>query len=555
MYKGVAMELLKVKKITSLEKVFPDQEPSGEGMEDVITALKKETVSFQMAYYWGGERKGRAQVQVTADDKEQVRVRSVRLVPCEYPAHMVADEDYLTTKPGLYPDLLSEIQPWGVELISGQWKSLWIDVDTTGLAAGDHTIKVDMVVEGEVLGSSIELIHVVDAELPELAVPHTEWFHSDCLANYYGVEVFSEEYWKIVENFVRTAVKRKCNMLLTPVFTPPLDTAIGGERRTVQLVDVHVTENGYTFGFDKFERWVDMCKRCGIKYYEISHLFSQWGATMAPKVMGEKDGELVQLFGWDTEAAGKEYSEFLHQFLAALKPELEKLGISEVAYFHISDEPSREQFDSYKAAKEVVEKDLEGYQMMDALSDYEFYEKGLVSQPVCAVNHIQPFLEKRPEKLWGYYCTGQYVDVTNRFIVQPGYRTRILGTQMYKYQLDGFLHWGYNFYNCQFSHYPIDPYGTTDGDGFVPAGDTFQVYPGKDGEPVESIRMMVFDECIADMRALKMLEGLTSREHVLALIQEGFDREITFYDYPRNDDYLPTLREKVNAAIMDKRGK
>ena len=35
MYKGVAMELLKVKKITSLEKVFPDQEPSGEGMEDV----------------------------------------------------------------------------------------------------------------------------------------------------------------------------------------------------------------------------------------------------------------------------------------------------------------------------------------------------------------------------------------------------------------------------------------------------------------------------------------------------------------------------------------
>ena len=50
MYKGVAMELLKVKKITSLEKVFPDQEPSGEGMEDVITALKKETVSFQMAY-------------------------------------------------------------------------------------------------------------------------------------------------------------------------------------------------------------------------------------------------------------------------------------------------------------------------------------------------------------------------------------------------------------------------------------------------------------------------------------------------------------------------
>ena len=41
--------------------------------------------------------------------------------------------------------------------------------------------------------------------LPAMKVPHTEWFHSDCLANYYGEEVFSEEYWRIVENFVKTA--------------------------------------------------------------------------------------------------------------------------------------------------------------------------------------------------------------------------------------------------------------------------------------------------------------------------------------------------------------
>lgn len=117
---------------------------------------------------------------------------------------------------------------------------------------------------------------------------------------------------------------------------------------------------------------------------------------------------------------------------------------------------TKSQFESYKAAKELMEKDLEGYEMIDALSDYSFYEKGVVSQPVCALDHIQPFLEKRPEKLWGYYCTAQYLDVSNRFIVQPGYRTRILGAQMYKYQLNGFLHWGYNFYNAEHSIFPID---------------------------------------------------------------------------------------------------
>ena len=84
----------------------------------------------------------------------------------------------------------------------------------------------------------------------------------------------------------------------------------------------------------------------------------------------------------------------------------------------------------------------------------------------------------------------------------------------------------------------------------MPSGDPFQVYPGKDGEPLESIRMMVFMQAIDDMRALTMLEGLTSREHVLSLIQEGFPREITFADYPRDDEYLPSLRERVNAEIM-----
>ena len=63
--------------------------------------------------------------------------------------------------------------------------------------------------------------------------------------------------------------------------------------------------------------------------------------------------------------------------------------------------------------------------MFDALSDYGFYEQGLVQQPVCGLNHIAPFLKAREEgkgleKLWGYYCVGQPQKVTNRFIVAAG---------------------------------------------------------------------------------------------------------------------------------------
>lgn len=527
--------------VTSMCKVLPVREP--ESVLPNLTALRGESVSFQLAYRWDEPYRGWGRVEV--ESELSARVRTVELVPCEYPCHTRRDDGYLATEPGLYPDLLREPGPFGIPLVSGQWRSVWVDLKTDGeVKAGTYPVTVKILCGEEALCEEHTSLEILDAELPKLPIPHTEWFHSDCLANYYGVEVFSERWWEIVENFVSTAAKHRCNMLLTPVFTPPLDTAIGGERRTVQLVDVDAAGNGYKFGFDRFRRWVRMALGCGMEYIEISHLFSQWGAKAAPKIMGRKDGREQQLFGWDTDAGGKEYGEFLRQFLQALKPVLDELGIKERAYFHISDEPSMDHLQSYRKAYEAVKGELEGYNMMDALSDRSFYNEGLVQQPVCAVDHIKPFLEDPPEKLWGYYCTGQAVDVPNRFIVQPGARTRILGALLYKFRLAGFLQWGYNFYNSQVSLYQIDPYRVTDAGGAFPSGDPFIVYPGADGRPEESQRLMLMDEAMGDYCALYELERLAGREKVLEILGD-----MTFDRYPRDEGFLLNMRARVNEEI------
>lgn len=537
--------------VSSMCKVFPGGEQVKELEEKRLTGLKGETLSCQIAYYWGGDRKERGSVTVLSPIEDKVHVRMVDLVPCEYPCHMKRDDGYLATEPGMYPDRLSEVPGLGFPLVSGQWRCLWIDVepdDTVG--AGEYPVKIRLSKDGEVLCEPELTCEVLDARLPKLPIPYTEWFHSDCLADYYHVEVFSDRYWEIVEAFMRSAAKHKCNMLLTPVFTPPLDTAIGGERRTVQLVGVTVSEGKYVFEFGNLRKWVRMALDCGIEYFEISHLFSQWGAKAAPKVMAVKDGSYRQIFGWDTDSAGEEYRDFLHQFLTALRAELKEMGIDGRTYFHISDEPEKEHMENFRNAWESVAKDLEGFQVIDALSDHGFYKEGLVRQPVCAVNHIKPFLEDRPEKLWGYYCTAQCVDVTNRFIVLPGCRTRILGVQLYKYRLDGFLHWGYNFYNSEHSLYPIDPYRCTDAGGAFPSGDPFLVYPGKDGCPEGSMRQMLMDEAMSDYCAFLALEKLAGREKVLELIDE---EKVTFDEYPQDESYLIKLRRKVNQAIKDAR--
>jgi hypothetical protein len=124
---------------------------------------------------------------------------------------------------------------------------------------------------------------------------------------------------------------------------------------------------------------------------------------------------------------------------------------------------------------------------------------------------------------------------------------------MYLYDTVGFLQWGFNFYSAKYSIHPIDPFRCADGDCGYPAGDPFLVYPGEGGKPLSSIRGEVQDDALLDLRALRMLESLAGREFTTGLILEtaGMDR-LTFADYPRNTEFLLSLREKVAAAIDER---
>lgn len=539
------------KLLSSLVKVFSDTEPVSDSACNHITALKNETVSFQIAITKNGFKTTRVRLNIESPIKEMLHIRSVENVPCQYPAHAVSDDNYLRLAPGLYPDILRELDNESVQVVSNQWKSVWVDAEIpAGAEAGLYPVKISFSDNNsEELCSASTNIMVYDAVLPDQKLIQTQWFHCDCISDYYGVEVFSAEFWQIAENFMLTYVKRGFNMILTPVFTPPLDTAVGGERKTVQLVDVTVASGVYSFNFSKLEQWVKLCQKCGIKYFEISHLFTQWGAKHAPKIMAVVNGEYKRIFGWETDAQSLEYTEFLHAFLGELTCFLEKMKIADLTYFHISDEPNKSMLESYAAAKSAVARDLKRFNIIDAVSDFEFYESGLIDKAVCSTDHIHVYLDRKIPNMWSYYCTSQWKDVSNRFISMPAARTRIYGLQLYKYDIEGTLHWGYNFYNSQYSLHPVDPYRVTDAECAFPSGDAFIVYPAPGGKPEESLRLMYLYQACADHRALQMLESLTSREYVINLIDNGLSEPLTFCSYPKSDLYLISLRNKINEEI------
>jgi len=547
---GINVNKYEMKLLSSLAKVFPDTEPRLMIECNRLTALKCETVSFQVAFTGANSTREVVIVEVSSPIRDLIKVRTVDLVPVGFPCYPLIDDNYLRTTPGLYPDILNNLLDNQVYIVPGQWRALWIDITTNeNSKPGCYPIKISLKNDNDELCFVETKVKIIDVCLPKQELIHTRWFHADCLADFYNVEVFSENHWEIVENFISTAVSRGVNMILTPTFTPPLDTYIGGERTTVQLVNITVTDGKYTFCFEKLKRWVDMCLENGVEYFEMAHLFTQWGAKAAPKVMATVDGEYKRIFGWDTPAVGGEYTLFLNVYLPELIAKLKEWGIADKTYFHISDEPQISQLEDYLAAKESVIHHLKDFNIIDALSNYEFYEKGVVSRPIPANDHIEPFLENNVPNLWTYYCCGQFYKVSNYFLAMPSARNRIFGTQLYKFNIEGILHWGYNFYNAQYSKYHINPYEITDAANAFPSGDPFLVYPGKDGKPVESIRMMVLYNAITDLRAMKLLEYLTSNEFVMDLIEGDLGSPITFSEYPKSDMYLISLRNKINAEI------
>ena len=535
----------KTGQVSSLQRVFLD------GRCDLTehncdSVLKGERYSYQIAYK--SSEKFFAEIVIDSPLSQFITVRSVGNVPSELPVYESDCEFCERNEPGLFPDVLFPIENNRVLIKRQNFYALWITVDLPkDTDAGDYEINIKLKKDGETISENIFGLHVINAVLPEQKLIYTQWFHSDSIANYYKIPVFCEKFWALVESFIKAAVHTGVNMLLTPVFTPPLDTEIGGERLTVQLVDVKLENGKYSFGFDRFIRWVRLAQKCGIKYFEISHLFSQWGAKYTPKIMAEVNGRQKRIFGWETSADSIEYDEFLSAFIPQLIKVIRSLGIEKSTFFHISDEPNEDQIESYSMAKSAVAPLLEDFPIIDALSDYSFYESGIINNPIPCTNDIESFIEKGFPHPWTYYCCGQGGKLSNRFFGMPLSTTRIIGFQLFKYGIEGFLQWGFNFYNSQYSLRSIDPFAVTDADSAFPSGDSFTVYPGKSGA-IESVRSEVFFQALQDMRALTLLCDRIGKKRTIAAVEADFGI-ITFFDYPRGTEKMLNLRKSVNNYL------
>ena len=566
--------MLVTKIVSSQEKIFVDDSIEKFATLEKITALGGERLSLQFIYVDTAPSyipvRPICDLQLEGELAKYATVRDVRSVPVDRPVNIFKyDENYLRTTPGIYPDILTPLRYGGKIVISREkLRSLWIEIEIPEDFSGDTTLTLSVFLksgavgdtgtaefDGDAIAKESVKIEVIPAALPEQTLLHTQWFYPDCLASYYRVPAWSEEHWKIVEAFAHTAAKRGRNVLYTTLLTPALNVLPPFHRVKCQLVDVEIVDGEYRFDFTNVGRWVEMCDRVGIKYFEISHFYDQHRAAHGANVYAKVDGAEKMIFGWDTLSDDPEYVRFLRAMIKEFLGYMKTLGADKRCFFHIADEPGIEDLEHFNKIKGNIEDLLEGYTIMDALSNIEFYNIGAVTEPVPVTTHAMPFIEAGIKNLWVYYACNEVIEYSNCYLAMPSWRTRSIGMQLYKYNLKGFLHWGYNYYNNRASGDAINPYLDLGGEDWVNAGDTFMVYPNNDGTPLESIRLMTMEEAMQDVRAMQLAEKYYGHEEVVRVMEEALGDEITFTRCAHTADEMLRVREAVNELIRRGIGK
>ncbi len=533
---------MKIHIYNAMDKVLPGARPTA--VLSCISALKNERINFLL---YVDSQKGYGSIRVHGTGETPVLCRRVKAVDVVYPISKAKDDYILSDCAGKYYDLLEPCNADAIAFIAEEPNVFLISVcaDQVAMEGGAHTLCVRVLVEGACAEERLSL-RVVNCALVQNDVFVTNWMHYDCIAQWHGVPVFSKAFYEVFESYLKSYVTHGNNMLLTPIFTPALDTEVGGERLTAQLVDISLREGEYDFDFTRLKAFLQFVLSRGIEYIEFSHLLAQWGAKYCPKIIVREGEEEYDAFGWKTECNGEKYKAFLSAFLPRLIALLEEMGIKERCYFHLSDEPPEDCVEGYQVLSEYVKPLLKGCKIMDALSSFEFEKRKLTDTNVVSIDAVKPFLEKGVAHAVYNCCLPTNRYYTNRFMCFPALRMRVLGVLMYVNDAKGYLHWGYNFYNAYLSKGAIDPYQTVDVGGVYPAGDAFIVYP-VEGGCTDSIRHETFLESMQDFRALKTLESLTGREYVLSLLRDG--RVEDYNVYPHEIAWLVGLREKINAEI------
>ncbi|MDD5484117.1 MAG: DUF4091 domain-containing protein [Kiritimatiellae bacterium] len=322
---------------------------------------------------------------------------------------------------------------------------------------------------------------------------------------YTGLMYEDERYWKILPAYLANLAAHRNNIC------GPIPLA---------LIKTYREDDGtLSFDYKNFDRYIKLLESYGLAdRLELGHL------GICDRAKGTVSINVWDCFGWNRKT-GTPYllkEEEIFVRLKDLAQHLESKGWIDKAVLHLADEPFAQNIKAYKELSRKVHQAVPRLKRIDAINTFDFGDDLDVWVPVlhCLDNFYEFYrnAQRRGKELWYYSCNNPWSGFyPNRGLDYPLTHMRLFHWLNYRYELAGYLHWGYNCW------YMDDPFGKPVKGEIAAPGDAFIVYPGKNG-PLNSLRWEAHRDGIEDYEYLWALgEKMKKLKTRFGAAAEDFD--------------------------------
>ncbi len=445
-----------------------------------------------------------------------IRLQWVRYIDINRNSGIPADER-VAQAPSSIPDPFWEAPR--IPLKAGEAQPIWIDVHVPeSAAASDYEGRLTVTADGVPVELPVTF-HAWDFEMPQerhLSVVNWWQFPGP------GFESHGPDDWELLWRFAAFLVEHR---------QTDLAAGIGRIRESGDAT------KGYAYDTANLERYAEVAFEAGIRQI---HLHS----------VGRRTADILD------PAARVEPEESNLRRLAAWEKVIQRRGWQRRFVTSIVDEPFIYYEDSYRAVVDRVHAVAPSVRCLEAV-EAEYLGKLDVYVP--KLSHLSLWyprfdqVRREGAELWFYVCCHPLGRYPNRFLDQSLLQARVLFWIHYLYDLDGYLHWGLNYYAG-------DPYTQEGISKDLPLGDRAIVYPGKDGL-LGSLRFSAQRDGIQDFEYLRVLEErlrqvkeqigedahwLDPRQRPLELCRRVI---WSFHDYTRDPRRMLETRQVIAGEI------
>ena len=401
---------------------------------------------------------------------------------------------------------------------------------------------------------SLKVLPIALPEPPDWSFYLNIWQDPSGVARAHKVKVWSEEHWKLLEDYAKNFGEHGMKSIMTSIVYDPWKSQSGYPFDTmVEWKYPGEFKAGgagkFEWDFKVFDRYVALMIAAGVK-----DKIDMYALVMGPGGTTDANIRYLDTAGGNYRTAEMKAGEPLWRetwtaFLPALRTHLKEKGWFEIAALGFDEKPEKIMrliFDfMIQTAPDFKLAASGGYpgdkrkwseEVVIHIDDLVNPERWAAVEPLVKSMHA----DKQRRITWYTACMPHF---PNTFLFSPLRESRLIGWLTWKHGFDGYTRWAVNAFPENVWLQPRFKW---------PTGDMFFVYPGPNG-PLDSMRWELLRQGIQDYEVLRMAwerAEKANRQDLLEKLQTAV-RRASVIDACRWIPYIEEARATVNEVLLE----